>query len=262
MINFKKMISSILVVVLIIPLFLNENTALANENTQSIPPIESEVLDNGIAVDIIHEDIDSVSLETNHTTGELDIDIDIEMDKETEEIYVSGDVTNEDGSTISQNFEVIVHESEGEVFIATFIDTETGEIIDIDTTVFQASAIPLIIIAAVARFGIQYAIKKYGKKAAQNAIKGKSYNTVLSSVKNINANSRSKVLAKKHLWSKVTNNNWTDVSKVLSHVMRYGKESAYGSARKKTLVMSGKTVTVTFKRVNGQTRVSNGWVNK
>ncbi|PAD92534.1 hypothetical protein CHH52_09115 [Shouchella clausii] len=44
--------------------------------------------------------------------------------------------------------------------------------------------------------------------------------------------------------------------------MRHGKESAYGSARKKTMKINGKTVTVTFKRVNGETRISNGCVNK
>ncbi len=44
--------------------------------------------------------------------------------------------------------------------------------------------------------------------------------------------------------------------------MRYGKESTYGSARKKTLNMNGQTVTVTFVRVNGQTKISNAWVNK
>ncbi|PAF08934.1 hypothetical protein CHH65_12940 [Shouchella clausii] len=34
--------------------------------------------------------------------------------------------------------------------------------------------------------------------------------------------------------------------------MRQGKESAYDSARKKTMKINGKAVTVTFKRVNGE----------
>lgn len=66
----------------------------------------------------------------------------------------------------------------------------------------------------------------------------------------------------KHNWNKVTKANWSNVSKVISHVMRNGKESAYKSVRKKTLKMSGKTVTVTFKRVKGKIKISDAWVNK
>lgn len=63
----------------------------------------------------------------------------------------------------------------------------------------------------------------------------------------------------KYIKSFSNNSNW---SNYLSHVMRHGKERAYGSARKKTMKINGKTVTVTFKRVNGETRISDGWVNK
>ncbi len=183
------------------------------------------------------------------------------MEKETEDINVSGEVKDENGETTYQNYDVIVHDVEGEKFIATFIDTESGDTVEIDTTQMTASALPIIIVAAVARYGISYAIKKYGKKAAQSAIKSKSYGKVLTSVSRLNANSRSHILASKHNWNKVTGNNWSDVSKVMSHVMRNGKESAYKKVRKKTLSMSGKTVTVTFTRKNGKVYISNGWVS-
>ncbi len=65
----------------------------------------------------------------------------------------------------------------------------------------------------------------------------------------------------KHNWHKVTKNNWNEVSKVISHVMRYGKESSYNSVRKKTLKMNGHTVTVTFTRIRGQIKISDAWVN-
>ncbi|MDN8974856.1 polymorphic toxin type 35 domain-containing protein, partial [Staphylococcus aureus] len=51
------------------------------------------------------------------------------------------------------------------------------------------------------------------------------------------------------------------VSKVMSHVMRYGKQSRYKkSAYQKTLVMSGRTVVITYTRKNGNIYISNGWV--
>lgn len=70
-------------------------------------------------------------------------------------------------------------------------------------------------------------------------------------------------MSPKHAWHLVTkNNNWDDVSKVISHVMRNGTESPYRStALKKTLNMNGHTVTVTFVRKNGNTHISNAWVN-
>lgn len=48
----------------------------------------------------------------------------------------------------------------------------------------------------------------------------------------------------------------------MSHVMRHGKEGPYKGVRKKTLKMRGETVTVTFTRINGKIKISNGWVNK
>lgn len=64
----------------------------------------------------------------------------------------------------------------------------------------------------------------------------------------------------KHNWHKVTKNNWNEVSKVISHVMCYGKESSYKSVRKKTLKMNDHTVT--FTRIRGQIKISDAWVNK
>lgn len=265
---FKKVTSLVISLSLIIPMFANFDMVFASEGTpfnsaqDNSDIVDSEVLDNGLVINTVSETSDAVLLETHHSSGDTDIDVQIEMDVETESFAVNGEVESGDGTKTSQNFDVVVHESDDETFIATFIDTETGEIVDIDTTELQASALPLVIVAAVARFGINYAIKKYGKKAAQAAVKSKSYNTVLSSVSKLGANKRSHILASKHDWHKVTNNNWTDVSKVISHVMRHGKESAYGSARKKTLSMNGQTVTVTFQRVNGEIKISNAWVNK
>lgn len=66
----------------------------------------------------------------------------------------------------------------------------------------------------------------------------------------------------KHDWYKVTNNNWLDISKVISHVMRNGKESVYKSVRKTTLTMNGALVIVTFTRVKNEIKIRVVWVNK
>ena len=232
--NIKKIFISIIVAALIIPTFENDSIVSAEEIPEYIDDnvIESETLNNGLEIEVVEETKDNVVVQTEHSVGDIDVNVEIEMEKETEDISVSGEVVDENGQTITQNYDVIVHEIKGDVFIATFIDTESGDIIDVNTTQMSASALPVIIVAAVARYGIQYAIKKYGKKAAQNAVKSLSYGRVLSSVSRLDANKRKHILASKHNWSKVTGNNWSDVSKVMSHVMRHGKESAYKNVRK------------------------------
>ncbi|PCF34305.1 hypothetical protein B5C00_05395 [Staphylococcus delphini] len=50
---------------------------------------------------------------------------------------------------------------------------------------------------------------------------------VLPPIANLGANKRKHILASKHNWSKVTKNSWSDVSKVMSHVMRHGNQSRY-----------------------------------
>lgn len=96
-----------------------------------------------------------------------------------------------------------------------------------NTVEVQAFVVLFVIVAAVARYGIIYAIKKYGKHAAINAVKSKSYGQVLSSVLKLDKNKRDHIMQAKYDWYKVTNNNWMDISKVISHVMRNGKEFAY-----------------------------------
>ncbi|ADC52387.1 MafB-related protein (plasmid) [Alkalihalophilus pseudofirmus OF4] len=268
----NKYIIRLLIFFMIFPLLPNYNVVKASTETddhyqQELVKEFEKDLEYQLGQEISKEINTDIKLTSEEIVIEIGLEeeavsVDVVMDFETELFTVESDVLEDDNIVTNTIYDVIVHESEEDVFIATFVNQESGEIYDMDTTELEASALPLVIVAAVARHGIQYAIKKYGKKAAQNAVSSRSFNTVLSSVKNIDANKRAHILANKHDWHKVTKNNWTDVSKVMSHVMRYGKESAYGSARKKTLSMSGQTVTVTFTRVNGQVRISNGWVNK
>ena len=91
-------------------------------------------------------------------------------DLETSEMTVDTELENEDGEVFSKSFDIAVTEVDGEDFTAVLIDTETGEIYEVNTTEVSASWYPLVVIAiSVARYGIQYAIKKYGKSAVTKA---------------------------------------------------------------------------------------------
>ncbi|MFB6433774.1 MafB-like protein [Bacillus cereus] len=268
----KKLIIRLLVLTMlfsILPNFELTQASINSNNETDVIEVEKEIKEDfGIEVaeqlnlDVKKED-NLVVVKTNLDTTDVKVTTEMEYNIDTEAILLDGTV-EENGEKVNQKFEVILHEVEenSNEFSATFIDQDTGEIYDMNTIEAQASALPLVIIAVVARYGITYAIKKYGKSAVNSAVKSKSFGQVLSSVSKLDANKRNHIMQAKHDWYKVTNNNWNDVSKVISHVMRYGSESAYGSARKKTLNMNGKTVTVTFKRINGDIRISDAWVNK
>lgn len=203
-----------------------------------------------------------VEVEANLVSEGVVVNTNTNYNVDENKITVTSNVIDENGNETSQEFQIAVNNIHTEDMIITFINSESGEVYEYNPTVAEASALPLVIIATVARYGIQYAIKKYGKTVVQNTIKSKSYDTVLSSVKSLSANKISHIMAPKHAWHLVTkNNNWDDISKVISHVMRNGTESTYGSALQKTLNMNGHTVTVTFVRNNGKTFISNAWVN-
>ncbi len=269
----KKFLIKLIVITMLISLVpsIDPLKSYANDEANTIEyntiEVENEILqelgiDDTEQFDLnVEQDNDLVTVYTDINTTDVHVSTVIYYDTITESILLHGTV-EEDGEKISHEYEVIVHTNEGQEFSATFVDQSDGEIYDIDTLEAQSSALPVVIIAAVARYGISYAIKKYGRKATTNAIRSRNFDKVLSSVSRLDANSRKHILDPKHDWHKVTKNNWDDVAKVMSHVMRYGKEDPYKSARKKTLMMNGHTITVTFVRENGKIKISNGWVNK
>ncbi len=66
------------------------------------------------------------------------------------------------------------------------------------------------------------------------------------------------------MWGKVVRNpkDWNDVSKVISTVLKKGRESRYKSVRKKIYKIKKKTVVVTFKRSGEKKYISDAWVRK
>ncbi|POZ56712.1 hypothetical protein LYSIN_01495 [Lysinibacillus sphaericus] len=270
----KKFLIKLIVITMLISLVpsVDPLKSYANDEANTIEyntiEVENEILqelgiDDTEQLDLhVEEDNDLVTVYTDINTTDVHVSTIIYYDTITDSILLYGTV-EEDGEKISHEYEVIVHTNEGPDFLATFVDQSTGDIYDIDTIEAQSSALPFVIIAAVARYGISYAIKRFGKKAVTNAIRSKSFDKVLPSVARLGSNKRKHILDPKHDWDKVTKNNWDDVAKVMSHVMRYGKEEPYKKdGRQKILNMNGHTVTVTFVRKNGKIHISNGWVNR
>lgn len=242
------------------------DTSITTENiteeiAQEIKEDFGEQVSEELEINAELSDDNLVSVTSEIDTEDVSVFTEFQYDIEDELMQLKG-IINEEGDVHEQDFYVILHNVEGNNFTATLIDKNTGEIYDIDTLEGRASALPIVIIAAVARYGISWAAKKYGKKAVTNIVKKQSYGKVLSSVSKLDKNKINHIMQSKHNWHLVTGKNWNDVSKVISHVMRYGKESAYKSVRKKTLTLNGKTVTVTFTRVKGEIRISDAWVNK
>lgn len=174
--QFKKIIIKVLITVLVLQAFSGLQSVGAEGKPDYIVEnsIETKTIENGLELEVVEKTTDRVVIETEHIANETEVYVKIDMDRESEDINISGEVISDEGQTISHNYDVVVHDIEDDNFIATFIDSETGEIIDIDSTQMSASALPLVIIAAVARYGIKYAMKKYGKKAAQSAVSKKA----------------------------------------------------------------------------------------
>ena len=261
--NFIRLIVTILLITSITGTIENQNVS-GHEHSNDVITQE-ELLKNNLhqpsKVEIIDKTIIPSEPVIDLVKDDIDLKANIQYDLVSDTMDVEGSYIDKSGILIKKQYNILLDQLENEEYKATFIDKNTGETVEYNSIKAKSSAWPLVILAAVARYGVKYAIKTYGKKATSNAIKTKSFGKVLPSITNLGTNKRHHILAKKHNWNKVTTNNWSNVSKVMSHVMRHGKQSRYmKNAYQKTLTMSGKTVVVTYTRKNGKIYVSNGWV--
>ncbi|MDP4448308.1 SAR2788 family putative toxin [Staphylococcus hyicus] len=238
----------------------NVNANNTNEKTLTQKDLNRNKLNNGNEIELNDKTLNNSQPNLQLVKEDIDLKANIQYDTYSDTMHVTGSFVDDNGSYINKNYNVLINQLKDDEFEAIFEDVNTGEVIKYNSLHAKSSAWPLIIIAAVARYGIKYAIKKYGKKATQNAVKTKSYGKVLPSISRLDANKRRHILASKHNWHKVTKADWNNVSKVMSHVMRHGKEQSHKGVRQKVLNMNGRTVVVTFVRKNGQIKVSNGWV--
>ncbi|MFK9117359.1 SAR2788 family putative toxin [Peribacillus castrilensis] len=149
-----------------------EPTTIDNEElqTETVDMFGEDLEDNNVEVQSKVVDETEV-IETTIETDDLSAEGELELDLESNEMVVSAELENESGELVQQSFEVYLSEVNGDDFVATLRDIETDEQYEINTTEVQASWYPLVLIAIqVARFGINYAIKKHGKSIVNKAV--------------------------------------------------------------------------------------------
>ncbi|MDR9797931.1 SAR2788 family putative toxin [Aeribacillus pallidus] len=187
----KKLILKLLIVTLSISAILpgfasaesNENIPVSDTNTVLVEDntgVEYEVdVEEELGLDLA-EDIEMTATEisdeevvvsTEVENEDTSIDTELFVNSESGEITLSGHIELENGEIITQHFDVVLQEIDGTDFIATLIDQDTGESYQLNTIDAQASVLPAVIIGVVAKHGIKYAIKKFGKKLIVKSIK-------------------------------------------------------------------------------------------
>jgi hypothetical protein len=170
-----------------------------------------------------------------------------------EPIVVNAEV---DGQSVTEEFDVEDFVALGEDdFIALLRATSSGETLQIDTTVVQQQALPvLLILGALARLGIKYAIRWYGKNQVKKAVKSYLLN-------NISASKWAHIMAPKHNWSAVGARSREQVAELIGRAMAEGKHIPYGTSGSSMMARwqhAGRTIEVTYAKNGG--KVSNGWV--
>lgn len=123
---------------------------------------------------------------------ELSLDTTLINNFETGDINLVGNISNDEEKKYV-DYKVDLTYADEQDIAGRLIDNTTGEIHEFDTRMAEASAAPLVVVAIMAaRYGIQWAIKKYGKKAVNQAIKtnthsvAKGINSKLLTSKGVN----------------------------------------------------------------------------
>ncbi|MFJ7647340.1 SAR2788 family putative toxin [Lysinibacillus sp. NPDC097279] len=178
----KKVICILLIFSLLFTILPSGLGVIAIEDTRNkinLNKAEAEIeegyniqLSDELPVDIKEDSESSLKLETSLIEEDIKVNAELEIDKNNHEVIVLGDVTVENEQTTDYKFNIILHAVQEDVFIATFIDSNTGEEYLLNSVKLEASAIPLIpiIVGLVVRKTVQEAIKKYGKSAVKDAI--------------------------------------------------------------------------------------------
>ena len=112
----------------------------------------------------------------------------------------------------------------------------------------------LLVLGLLARMGIRWLIRWYGKAAIKKAAKSYLLN-------NINAHKWSHIIRPDHLWGRVGARSREQVAELMARAMAEGQHSPRkGSDRQAVWQYRGETVVVTYERNSG--RISDGWVKR
>lgn len=143
----------------------------------------------------------------------------------------------------------------GEDFRAELRSERAGRTVEVDTTAVTQQAFPvLLILGLLARMGIRWLIRWYGRTAIKKATKSYLLN-------NINAHRWGHILDPKHLWHRVGARSRNQVAELMGRAMSEGQHSVRrGSDMQAIWQYRGETIVVTYARASG--RISNGWVKR
>ncbi|HIE6876430.1 TPA: SAR2788 family putative toxin [Staphylococcus aureus] len=169
---FSKLCICTIIISLILSGVGSSNTDASNKIIKENIEVNESVKNTKISENKIGE----VSrLSTSINNNEINLDTVLTNDFNAGDINLSGKISNvEESKQVDYTIDLTYADEED---IAGFlIDNSTGEEHEFDTRLAEASAAPLVVVAVMAaRYGIQWAIKKYGKKAVNNAIKSNTH---------------------------------------------------------------------------------------
>ena len=135
----------------------------------------------------------------------------------------------------------------GEDFRAELRSERADRTLAVDTTAVTQQAFPvLLILGLLARMGIRWLIRWYGKTAVKKAAKSYLLN-------NVNAQRWRHIMDPKHLWHRVGARSREQVAELMGRAMAEGEHSVRkGSDMQAVWRYRGETVVVTYARGSGR----------
>ncbi|TQR27196.1 hypothetical protein C7Y47_23550 [Lysinibacillus sphaericus] len=94
---------------------------------------------------------------------------------------------------------------------------------------------------------------------------GEDIDDIKDEIAKLDKNKVHHILQDKHDWHKVAKNSkdWDEIARIISKVLKEGKEGPYKSVHSKTLKIGENTIEVTYAKLkNGTIKVSDAWVRK
>lgn len=151
------------------------------ESTQKVTEINF-VEDNTIVEEVFSEELsevvditgieteDSIAVQTEIHADELNSEGTLLFDKDSNELVIDVSTEDENGEQINETYKMFLNSLTDEEINFTLINMETGEVIEVHSLEAQAAILPAVI-SFLARFGLNWIIKKFGKKTLEKAVK-------------------------------------------------------------------------------------------
>ncbi|MBR0588958.1 SAR2788 family putative toxin [Bacillus pumilus] len=197
-----------------------------------------ELEENLAITEYFNDEVSHIS--TKIDEEDLQADTVLSTDLESGEMFFEGQIAD-NNELIDANFQVYLDYMDGEDFGGYLVDLNTNEKYEFDTRLADASAVPLVIIAVqIVRFGVQWAIKKYGKKVVTNALNS----SARLATKNVKKSLLNDTGVKISLFTKKVKGKqeWKDPKSGWSISRDLGKGNSHGGSYYKLMNKSGERI--------------------